>query len=43
MDFDQAKENIQPLACGRDARRLETALNAEQNEGDAQVLNQQRR
>lgn len=29
MDFDGAKENIQPLASGRNAERLEVALNAE--------------
>lgn len=29
MDFDEAKENIQPLASGRDAVKLEAAIHAE--------------
>lgn len=29
MDFDNAKENIQPLASGRNVHQLEVALNAD--------------
>lgn len=36
MDLDNAKENIQPLACGRNVHQLEVALNAENHE-DAQA------
>lgn len=34
MDFDTAKENIQPLRQGRRADRLETALFSEQGNLD---------
>lgn len=42
MNFDNAKENIQPLACGRDAKRLEIALNAELNDEAQQELQRQK-
>lgn len=43
MDFDNAKENIQPLASGRNAERLEAALNAEsQHEMHEQMIEQRR-
>lgn len=32
MDLDSAKENIQPLAAGRNIQRLEAALSAESQE-----------
>lgn len=35
MDFDTAKENIQPLRQGRRADRLETALQTEKEMTDA--------
>lgn len=41
MEFDNAKENIQPLASGRDAERLEQAIIAESHhEMQEQILNQ---
>lgn len=43
MDFDDAKENIQPLASGRNVEILETALNAEsQNEAHEKLLEQRK-
>lgn len=33
MNIDNSKENILPLACGRDIRRLEQALNADSAAG----------
>lgn len=43
MDFDTAKENIQPLASGRNAERLETALNAESDQEVQEKLLQERK
>lgn len=43
MDFDNAKENIQPLASGRNAERLEAALNAESQHEIHEQINEQRR
>lgn len=43
MDFDTAKENIQPLASGRNAEHLETALIAESDQEIQQKLHEQRR
>lgn len=43
MDFDTAKENIQPLASGRNAEHLETALNAESDQEIQQKLHEQRK
>lgn len=44
MNLDEAKENIQPLASGRNINRLETALNAEAHEsGQAELLLERRR
>lgn len=43
MDFDTAKENIQPLASGRNAEHLETALHAESDQEIQQKLHEQRR
>lgn len=37
MNFDDAKENIQPLACGRNVHRLHTALSAGSQDEDAQA------
>lgn len=37
MDLDSAKENIQPLATGRNIQRLEAALNTESHDT---ILNQ---
>lgn len=42
MNFDGAKENIQPLAAGRNIEQLEVALNAESNPEYQQELLQQR-
>lgn len=42
MDLDSAKENIQPLASGRDIHRLEVALNAESQYEYQEELKQQR-
>lgn len=42
MDFDSAKENIQPLASGRNIHQLETALNAESQLALQEELMQQR-
>lgn len=43
MDFDDAKENIQPLASGRNVEILETALNAEsQHELHEKLLEQRK-
>lgn len=43
MDFDTAKENIQPLASGRNAEQLEVALNAESDQEIQEKLNEQRK
>lgn len=43
MDFDDAKENIQPLASGRNAERLEIALNAESHHEIHEQIMEQRR
>ncbi|XP_031628925.1 uncharacterized protein LOC116344486 [Contarinia nasturtii] len=43
MDFDTAKENIQPLASGRNAEHLETALHAESDQETQERLHEQRR
>lgn len=43
MDFDTAKENIQPLASGRNAEQLETALIAESDHEIQQKLYEQRK
>lgn len=44
MNLDEAKENIQPLASGRNIQRLESALNAEFHEsGQAELLLERRR
>lgn len=43
MDFDTAKENIQPLASGRNAEQLETALSAESDHEVQEKLNEQRK
>lgn len=43
MEFDDAKENIQPLASGRNAERLETALNAESHHEIQEQLFEQRK
>lgn len=43
MDFDTAKENIQPLASGRNAEQLETALHAESDHEIQEKLHEQRR
>lgn len=43
MNLDEAKENIQPLASGRNIQRLETALNAESHEScQAELLHERR-
>lgn len=43
MNFDGAKENIQPLAAGRNVEQLEVALNAEsQHEYQEELLEQRR-
>lgn len=42
MDFDNAKENIQPLASGRNAQRLEAAINAESDHEIQEKLLKQR-
>lgn len=42
-DFDVAKENIQPLASGRNAEHLETALAAENDQETHERLMQQRK
>lgn len=43
MNLDDAKENIQPLASGRDIHRLEAALNADsQADVQAQLLHERR-
>lgn len=42
MDFDIAKENIQPLASGRNVEHLETALIAESDQEIQQKLREQR-
>lgn len=42
MDFDEAKENIQPLASGRNAERLEAALNAESHQEIHEQIIEQR-
>lgn len=43
MEFDDAKENIQPLAGGRDAEILETAIHAESNKDIQERLIEQRK
>lgn len=43
MDFEEAKENIQPLASGRNAERLEAALNAESHQEIHEQIMEQRR
>lgn len=43
MDFDTAKENIQPLASGRNAEHLETALIAESDQEIQHKLHEQRK
>lgn len=43
MDFDTAKENIQPLASGRNAEQLETALIAESDHEIQEKLSEQRK
>lgn len=43
MNLDDAKENIQPLAGGRNIRRLETALSAESHEAAHEQLLAERR
>lgn len=43
MDFDAAKENIQPLASGRNVERLEVALNAESHHEIHEQIIEQRR
>lgn len=43
MDLDNAKENIQPLATGRNIERLEVALNAESQHEIQEALHQQRK
>lgn len=43
MDFDTAKENIQPLASGRNAEQLETALIAESDHEIQEKLQEQRK
>lgn len=43
MDFDDAKENIQPLASGRDAAKLETALHAESDKELQEQLMEERK
>lgn len=43
MDFDTAKENIQPLACGRNAEQLEVALIAESDAECYEKLLEQRK
>lgn len=43
MDFDTAKENIQPLASGRNAEQLETALIAESDAEMHEKLLEQRK
>lgn len=43
MDFDTAKENIQPLACGRNVEQLETALIAESDAETHEKLLEQRK
>lgn len=43
MDFDDAKENIQPLASGRDAVKLETAIHAETDKELQEQLLEERR
>lgn len=41
MDFDQAKENIQPLSSGRNADILKNALYAEtHSDGQEELLRQ---
>lgn len=42
-DFDTAKENIQPLASGRNASHLETALAAESDSANKARLVEQRK
>lgn len=42
-DFDTAKENIQPLACGRNASHLEVALAAETDQENKARLIEQRK
>lgn len=43
MNLDEAKENIQPLASGRNIHRLETALKAgSHEEGQAELLQERR-
>lgn len=43
MDFDTAKENIQPLASGRNVEHLENALHAESDQETQEKLHEQRR
>lgn len=43
MNFEGAKENIQPLAAGRNVEQLEVALNAECNPECQEELLQQRK
>lgn len=43
MDFDTAKENIQPLASGRNVEQLETALIAETDQEAHEKLLEKRR
>lgn len=43
MDFDDAKENIQPLASGRDAAKLETAIHAESDKELQEQLLEERK
>lgn len=43
MNFEGAKENIQPLAAGRNVERLEVALNAESHQECQEELLEQRR
>lgn len=42
MDLDGAKENIMPLACGRNVRYLQTALSAENDHELMAELQKQR-
>lgn len=42
MNFDESKENIQPLASGRNIEQLEAALSAESQDAKHQMLLEQR-
>lgn len=43
MDLDNAKENIQPLASGRNIEILETAISAELQHDVQEKINEQRK